>query len=102
MGYTVSAENILYGALIKRKSVSISNIRYFTEVAQTRVTNCYFDISAKSIYAVLEAYSDVFKWEDDQIEFTDYYKRNIKEVKEIYHRRLPRMIISAFEDIELK
>ena len=102
MSYTVSAENILYSVLIKRKSVSIPNIRYFTEVAQTRVTNCYFDISAKSIYAVLEAYSDVFKWQDEQIEFTQYYKENIQEIMEIYHRRLPRMILSAFEDIELK
>jgi hypothetical protein len=101
LSYTVSAENILYGALIERKSVSIPNIRYFTEVAQTRVTNCYFDISAKSIFAVLEAYSDVFKWKDDQIELTDYYKKHIIEIKEIYYRRLPHKIISAFENIEL-
>jgi len=98
---TVSAENILCSALIKKKSVSIPLIRTFSEKAHAKVSDCYFDISARSIFTVLETYSDVFKWEDGEIQFTDYDKEHVEEIQNIFNRRLPNKVRTAFDNTVL-
>jgi len=102
MSYTVSAENILCETLVKEgEGVSFQVIRIFSEIAQTKLPDCYFDISARSIYAVIDAYSDIFVWEHEQIKFTKYYSENLDEVKQLFERRLPRKVRKAFDDITL-
>lgn len=103
MSYTISAENILCEILVKNgESISFTHIRRFSEIAQTKLSDCYFDITAKSIYAVMDSYSDIFIFENEKIRFTPYYNEHQNEVRTIFERRLPRKVMNVFKDIELE
>ncbi len=95
MCYTVRTENILSWLLLKNeKGVSISTVRKCSKLIQNNLSDCFFDVSDNSIYAVVEG-TDMFMWENDLIIFSNgLNKENIKS--NLYYI-LPNKINLAFE-----
>ncbi len=96
MGYTVTAEDMLTWALVKhQKGVSISYVRRLSEVAQTKVNNCGFDVEARSLLAVVEG-SEIFEWSNNStIVFASDYVEKIDRIKKTLEYTIPVKINDA-------
>jgi len=101
--YTLNIENLTKWALLKNpEGVSIGFIRGFSEYLKTPV-DCYIDATAKSVYALLEMYNDMFKWDetdDYKIVFTNYYKNRLEEIEQSLLRSLPRNIVRIYHNMD--
>jgi hypothetical protein len=99
MSYTVRSDNILTWTLLKKlEGVSIYDVKRLSEEAQAKVSNCDFDVEAKSLWAVVED-SAVFEWYDDYtIVFTKEYIDRTDELKKSLEYTMPKCIYEALEN----
>jgi len=101
--YTLNIENLTKWALLKNpEGVSIGFIRGFSEYLKTPV-DCYIDATAKSVYALLEIYNHMFKWDekdDDKIVFTNYYKNRLEEIEKSLLRSFPRKFVEIYNETD--
>jgi len=106
---TVDAENIVYGTFLKEfknceqvtkgKSVSIEQIKSFTERAQAVISDCYFEVSEKSICSAIEHYSDIFEWRNNRISLVEIHENSLEKLEPIFTRRLPNRVSKALREI---
>lgn len=95
MCYTVSAENVLTWALLKHEEgVSISFLKRFSQDVRKKLEDCAFDVSSKSVSAVVED-SDMFEWVDNLVVFSNNYKLDIRKIKSSLEYRLPEEVNKA-------
>lgn len=102
MCYTVSAENLLTWALLRKRNegVSITFIRRISELVQTSINDCTFDVSASSLYAVVED-SEMFEWSNNVITFSNSYTINMQKVRSSLEYRMPSQIIDALDSCKI-
>lgn len=108
--YTVDAENIVYVTFLKEfkgrkavdsrdKSVTIDQIKCFTEMAQAVIADCHFEASERSIYSAVEQYSNIFEWKNEKITFVEEYIDDFERLEPIFSRRLPNRISKAIGEL---
>ena len=101
--YTLSIENLIKWALLKNtEGVSIGFIRGFSEHLKVP-EDCYIDATARSLYAILDIYDYMFKWDekdDNKVVFTNYYKNRLEEIEKSLLRSFPRKFVEIYNETD--
>jgi len=101
--YTLSIENIVTWALLKRpEGINIPFLKDLSYRINPYIKEGYVDIESKSLWALLD-WSDMFKYDeenDNKIVFRDNYKDKLKDIEDKLIYRLPSYLAKLYYDLD--